>query len=332
MMKKLICLGSWVCVCQLGAGVVFADDTVQDCRYGKTPAKVYEAGTLAGFQRDDVFRPLLADPKQPQFYAIPFQPTRNQATGQKRTIAAVSFGEYFGLATYQVGDHQKDPDAACNRFQVGFSGAVFSQFDLGAASKDLINADYVIGIPISYRYSDFSFRFRPYHQSSHVGDEFLIANLPKGFQRLNYSYEELEFLASYDRSFEKAFVNNIRLYSGGGWMFDTDPHLKSGKVQWGVELRSRALTGVIAEKVRTFASATTDRPTQLILVAGADFKSFEHLAWNVNSNVVGGFELYSPESSRRLRILVNYYNGFNPYGQFFSNKIYSIGVGVYLTL
>ena len=33
---------------------------------------------------------------------------------------------------------------------------------------------------------------------------------------------------------------------------------------------------------------------------------------------------------RRFRILANYYHGFNPYGQFFNQKIESFGIGFYL--
>jgi hypothetical protein len=35
-------------------------------------------------------------------------------------------------------------------------------------------------------------------------------------------------------------------------------------------------------------------------------------------------------AKRRFRFLVNYYRGFYPYGQFFSEKVESIGFGFYL--
>src|SRR3982750_873657 len=50
---------------------------------------------------------------------------------------------------------------------------------------------------------------------------------------------------------------------------------------------------------------------------------------NVNGNVGGGLEWYGPEATRRIRLLVNYYRGFNPYGQFFSQRIETIAVGLY---
>ena len=66
-------------------------------------------------------------------------------------------------------------------------------------------------------------------------------------------------------------------------------------------------------------------------VLGVDCKAFEELHWSVNTNVVGGLEWSRPGSLRRLRLLVNYYYGFNPYGQFFAQKIESVGAGLYLT-
>jgi hypothetical protein len=49
----------------------------------------------------------------------------------------------------------------------------------------------------------------------------------------------------------------------------------------------------------------------------------------VNGNVVGGLEWYSPQATRRVRLLLSYYRGFNPYGQFFSQKIETVGIGLY---
>jgi hypothetical protein len=66
-------------------------------------------------------------------------------------------------------------------------------------------------------------------------------------------------------------------------------------------------------------------------VFGADFKAFEELNWNVNANVVAGFEWFRPGASRRFRLLLNYYRGFNPYGQFFAQKIETVGLGLYLS-
>jgi hypothetical protein len=56
---------------------------------------------------------------------------------------------------------------------------------MNAPSTDLINTDYVVGIPLSWRSSLFSTRVRLYHQSTHLGDEFVPHN--PGVNRVNYS-------------------------------------------------------------------------------------------------------------------------------------------------
>jgi hypothetical protein len=65
---------------------------------------------------------------------------------------------------------------------------------MNAPSTDLINTDYVVGIPLSWRSGLFSTRVRLYHQSTHLGDEFVLHN--PGVNRVNYSYEEAEAILS----------------------------------------------------------------------------------------------------------------------------------------
>jgi hypothetical protein len=43
-----------------------------------------------------------------------------------------------------------------------------------------------------------------------------------------------------------------------------------------------------------------------------------------------GFDMFRAGSFKRMRILFNYYHGYNPYGQFFySQKTESFGLGAY---
>ena len=73
---------------------------------------------------------------------------------------------------------------------------------------------------------------------------------------------------------------------------------------------------------------------RLTPVLGADFKSFEELSWIINSSVVGGLgglEWSKAGADRRLSLLVNYYHGFVPYGQFFAQKVEMVGAGLYFS-
>ncbi len=123
-------------------------------------------GELAFLPRGYVFRPLLADPKEPRFSAnllytrYPPHDTRG---------ASVSLGGNIGI----LAGAQPAKDF---QWQLSISGGVFSEFDIDAQSSDLINADYQIGFPITFSWRRFSARIRPYHQSSHIGDEYLLHN------------------------------------------------------------------------------------------------------------------------------------------------------------
>lgn len=70
----------------------------------------------------------------------------------------------------------------------------------------------------------------------------------------------------------------------------------------------------------------------MIPILGGGFKSLEELKWIINTNVIGGIEWSMEGSTRRFRVLLNYYHGFNPYGRFFAQKIEALGFGLYLAL
>src|SRR3569623_760993 len=155
-----------------------------------------------------IFAPHLAAPRQPQF-SMRYQ--RYHSSVSEFNAAMVSFGEYFGFAS------RLWRDASIS--QVGLQGAVFALFNLDAPSSDLVNADYWIGIPLSYRTGPWSILTRLYHQSSHLGDEFLLGH--PGVNRINLSYEDIEALLSLD-------LDSVRLYGGGGRLIHSEPHIKPG--------------------------------------------------------------------------------------------------------
>ena len=83
---------------------------------------------------------------------------------------------------------------------------VFGVFDTQRSSIDLINADYNVGLLVSYRADKLSGFIRIHHQSSHLGDEFLLSN-PQ-VTRINLSFEEVDLKISYD------LTTWLRLYGG----------------------------------------------------------------------------------------------------------------------
>lgn len=143
--------------------------------------------------RGDVFRPLIADPKEPQTFVSSVSLDRETAGLDDINTALVGLGTNFGL--YRWPGRQEDEG-----WQVSVFAAAFSQFNLDAPSDALINTDYLVGFPLTYKRGHFSMRLRLFHQSSHLGDELLLGPNPP--TRINLSFEAVDLLFAYE---------------GGGW-------------------------------------------------------------------------------------------------------------------
>ncbi len=247
------------------------------------------------FPTGDLFATLLADPKQPEFFVSLRQ---YDTPSDNATLAAVGYGETFGLYRRE-GKHPGDG------LQLSVSGGLFAQFNLDAPSDDLVNADYVIGIPVTYRRGPWSSRIRLYHQSSHLGDEFLLRARP---ERVNLSFESLEMLLSYD-------WRQVRLYGGGEYLVTREPHdLDPEGVHAGFEFRG-----------------TTPLLWGGRLLGGVDVKSWREHEWSVDTSVKVGLEFGATQQGRRrLRVMAEAYDGFSPHGQFYDDEISYYGLGVYL--
>lgn len=249
----------------------------------------------------DVFCSLLADPKQPRSYVSYL---RGTTPALDTDIGAIGVGESFGLFRW-------------NGLQLNIEGGIFSQFDLRAPSYDLINADYIIGLPLTFRYRGFSFRLRPYHQSSHLGDEYLLREPPRLPERENLSFESVDLMLSQE-------IRMVRVYGGGEYLFNREPEdLEQTLVHGGFELRPNAQL----LRVGRLGSAR--------LIAGVDVKSSQEQEWKPGWSVRGGLEIGRAditETSRRWGVLAEYYNGPSPYGQFYREDIVYYGLGVYLSL
>jgi len=237
--------------------------------------------------RHELFSPLLADPRWPHMAAA-WQDWGNDQGF--RNIAAVSLGG--ALPIYQR-------DSLGGRWELGLKGAVFSVLNLDTSPKSLINADYYIGIPVAYRRDDWSGFVEVLHQSSHVGDQYLIAH--PDFQRFEVSYEAVDLIVS--RFFSE---HTLRFYGGGKYYFDREPTAqKAFSVQGGAEWRSpRAYVGDLLRPFAALdleASQTTDWDPQLSFRTGIQ--------------MVGG--RHDGSDSYTLQLSLDFYRGRNLNGQFF---------------
>jgi hypothetical protein len=244
-----------------------------------------------------LFSPLHADPRWPRFGAS--YRAFTQGLNLSGTFAG-NFGETFSI--------YRNSAPFGGEWDVGIQAGVFSLFDVSTASIDLVNADYRVGFLSSYRNGNFSAVMRVQHQSSHLGDEFLLAN-PQ-INRVNLSYEELDAKLSYE------FFDWLRIYGGGGFILHRYPQtLGRATTQWGAELTS----------TRTFLGGSL-RP-----VAYADFQCNERTNWDVGRSILAGVQFENAHiGDRRIQLLAEYYAGPSPDGQFYTQRVGWYGLGVHL--
>jgi hypothetical protein len=254
--------------------------------------KQLDLGLLPGGQ---LFDPLIADPRWPHFAAAHHYYLNDR---DFKNVGAVSFGETFAIYRDRLG---------FGLWEFGIQAGVFAIFDLDADSKDLINADYFVGIPVSYRYRDLSVMARVFHQSSHLGDEFLLRNRLRG-NRVNLSYEQVDAKVSYD------FHESVRAYIGAGYLFDQDPSsLDPWSTQVGLEFRS------------PWPKDSAWRP-----IAAVDIQHRQENDWHTDFSLRAGVQHEGVLATRKVQLLLEYFRGHSPNGQFFERKIDYLGLGVHL--
>lgn len=245
-----------------------------------------------------LFQPLIADPRQPMYYVA--YRWGDEVVGKE--AIAVALGDDFPIFRWRNvfrwnGDLQIDIEAGV--------WAVFNFHHVDHSRGDmceLFNTDYLLGFPLTYAVDRWSFRLRPYHISSHLGDEFLC-NHPKAVRdRCNPSFEAIDFYSSYQLN------RHVRLYAGPGVVFHSDDsfHLKPFYVGYGTEIR------VWGRKLNYHRLYGT--PFLAIFV-----DNWQQHHWEFDFNGKAGYELSKLQGvGRKMRIYVAYHHGFSWEGQFFN--------------
>ncbi len=280
----------------LAAGSSRAADEPPPLRCGTGVHSGEDAGWVA-LPQGDVFCPLLADPKSPRSHLTWL---RGELPAATRAKDVGSVGIADGLGLFRWGG-----PAPGDGVQLSLEAGVFAQFDLGTRSADLLNADYVVGFPLTSRVSGFSGRFRVWHQSSHLGDEFL-AHAGAGITNQGLSFEAVEAIFSQE-------VGAFRIYGGGEYLLEGTPSTLARKVvHGGAELRVGPARGAR-------------------LVAAVDVKAPEQREYRPGVSARAGIEIAhwsSPAHPPRIiAILAEYYEGPSPFGQFFTDQSRTLGVG-----
>lgn len=239
----------------------------------------------------NLFPTLIAAPKEPRFSV-----SVRQYDAPSIDSLAYAFGAGEVLPLYQF-----EPSREGTRMQAGLDGGITGVLDVGSRSDALVNADYQIGARFSWSRSAWSGRFRLYHQSSHVGDDYLVY---QGVRYREFNYESIEAIAAYTDA-------GTRWYLGGEYLFNHNP----------------------ADLERTLVRTGYERFGVTRILGGVPFLAVDVRAWGERDwepAVAGltGLEFDNHISGRYVRLFFEGHTGYSPHGRFFVEDADWVGIGI----
>lgn len=243
-------------------------------------------------QMTRLFQPLLADPRGVN-YTLGWR-SGDRVMGNK--CVDVSLGDDFPI--YRWLDLFLGGD-----LQIGIEAGIWSVFNMDPhpnpdGGTELVNTDFFAGIPLTYARDQWSFRFRLYHISSHLGDEYMV-NHPN-VKRLNPSIEAIDLAAAYQ------VTESLRFYVIPGAIVHSDPTFpwQPMYIQYGME---SSFLETKFEKQKLYGA----------LYIALHFRNYQQLNWNFDGTYRGGYEFTKLQGiGRRLRLYIEYHHGYSLEGQF----------------
>jgi len=211
-----------------------------------------------------------------------------------KNIIDVSYGDSFAIYRWL------DLGPMHGQLQIDLEGALWAVFNPCYESAPLINADYYVGVPITFSYDAWQFRLRGYHISSHIGDEFLLDH--PHFVRKNPSAEYLDFFISCD------LTEEIRIYGGLGWVVAQDPSFKFNPFYSALGAELRLLRWGFLDYKNVIYGCP---------IFAMHFRQSGDIKNHIDGTYVLGYEFGKLCGLfRRLRIFAEYHDGYSVEGQF----------------
>ena len=243
-----------------------------------------------------LYRTYLAGEKEPRMQFLSLYDTRSKRKVWDAVLGGVvleSFEKAIGVIL------------KVTRFSWTLKARYLPVFSPDEESTMLEGSDYRVGLYGTWRLDRWAYRAGYYHVSSHVGDEFLIAN--PAFNRINYVRDSLLAGASYD-------VSDItRIYGELGYALGVEGGAEPVELQLGTEYTPKAQTAA----------------------SGAPFFAVnghwrQEFGLSTGVNVVSGWGWQGVETKRRLRLGLNYYNGPSLQYEFFDRWENLVGAGIWM--
>ncbi|GAA4412757.1 hypothetical protein GCM10023187_40330 [Nibrella viscosa] len=247
-----------------------------------------------------LFDPIILDPLEAQTYISILPSYSTDGKRYNGTIVPFAFG--FAKPFWR---RTTAPDRAA---EFVIDAASFTQFEVfhdpmqQKQRRQLLNTDYKISFLYNLRRGANSWRFRLYHLSSHLGDDYLIRNQINFYTPNAVNYEVVDVTFSRD-------MNGLRPYAGVGIGLRKPEERKRLSAQLGFFYR---------------------QPTQNLirLVGGVDVKFWEQTDFRPGAKAGAGFEV--GRRAGQLTFLAEFYSGFRPYSQYENQRVQWLGFGAYL--
>ena len=233
-----------------------------------------------------LFRPLLADPRQIQSLVSYYR-------FQGHNAADAALGGVFGLLRHDWGSWKSQWDVA---------GMAYSRFYISGDVNHFETEDFFADLPWELRRGNFSTRLTLYHESSHLGDDYIRTNGSSGLFSSGlpgHRFSQEAFQAEFSEDLPSVW---LRLYAGDTQILHTIPSLGRQILQWGAQEQSPVLW--------------RDSRSSLDAFLAWDLQYREYNQWNINSNLVAGIKLSSLKTGRDVRLQLGWFDGHSPFGQF----------------
>lgn len=247
-----------------------------------------------------LFEPILLDPLEAQTYGslLPIYNTEGKKYPGSIVPFAFGFAKPFYRRTTEPGRSE----------EWVLDLASFTQFEAyrddvaKKARRQIMNTDYKVSIIYNVRREANTYRFRVYHLSSHLGDDYIYRNRITAPTPNSVNYEVLD--VTYSR-----MITNWRLYGG-----------------LGIGLRKSEERKRFSAQVGAYYKKPSEKAARL--VGGVDVKFWQQT--DFQPGIHGGIGLELGRTQNNLTFLVEGYSGFKPYSQFEDQQTTWMGFGLYL--
>lgn len=197
------------------------------------------------------------------------------------------------------------------RAELGVRTGVASLFDTGTPNIEMLTSDFYVTLPLTVRRGAWSVSVAPWHESSHIGDEYAHRT---GTPPRPVSHDHFTLHLARSATFGRAYVGGHGLSIRPTWR--TPGNVPGDRLLAGFELLTPRLgrTGGVSSR----------------LLVGVDEQRLRAWGWARSTTAAAGLELQRAGSSSggRLRVIMTAHDGVAPYWQFGGQQMRWVSAGV----